>query len=59
MRERMFLHTPIKNTGYNVQRVGPNITINFYSSDEKKLFNFRGRAAVFFHHEVLHKFYLR
>lgn len=35
MRERMFLHTPIKNTGYNVQHVGPNITVNFYSSDEK------------------------
>lgn len=35
MRERMFLYTPIKYTGYNVQRVGPNITINFYSSDEK------------------------
>lgn len=35
MRERMFLHTPIKNTGYNVQHVGPNITVNFNSSDEK------------------------
>lgn len=48
MRERMFLHTPIKNTRYNVQRVGPNIIINFYSSDEESHLISEAEQSYFF-----------
>lgn len=34
-RTHISTHSNKKNTRYNVQRVGPNIIINFYSSDEE------------------------